>query len=225
MMEEAEMKNLRDSGSYVVGLQLAEEAREYAQEFNTNDTILLKALKHALMDSSLQISREKAEQVFELYREQRLEEQQEGESSRESGQEATQAEANMKASKAFLKENIAREGVKRSSTGLQYEVLQAGDGPSPDASDRVKVHYKGKLIDGTVFDNSYEREKPATFGVNQVIKGWQEGLQLMETGGKYKLYIPPRLAYGKGGAGEKIGPNEALIFTVELLEVMSGNNK
>jgi FKBP-type peptidyl-prolyl cis-trans isomerase len=87
------------------------------------------------------------------------------------------------------------------------------------------VHYRGKLIDGTVFDNSYKREKPATFGVNQVIKGWQEGLQRMKPGGKYKLFIPPRLAYGKGGAGEQIGPNQALIFTVELLEVVESGRK
>ena len=225
MLEQAEMQNLRDSGSYAVGLQLAEEAREYAREFDANDTMLLKALQDALVDSTMQLSREEAERAFELYEEKRQEQERAGESAVEQNDEPTQAERNMERSKAFLKENIAKDGVKRTSTGLQYKVLRSGSGASPGASDRVKVHYRGKLIDGTVFDNSYKREKPATFGVNQVIKGWQEGLQRMKPGGKYKLFIPPRLAYGKGGAGEQIGPNQALIFTVELLEVMESGKK
>ena len=225
MLEQAEMQNLRDSSSYAVGLQLAEEAREYAREFDANDTMLLKALQDALVDSTMQLSREKAERAFELYEEKRQEQERAGESAVEQNDEPTQAERNMERSKAFLKENIAKDGVKRTSTGLQYKVLRSGSGASPGASDRVKVHYRGKLIDGTVFDNSYKREKPATFGVNQVIKGWQEGLQRMKPGGKYRLFIPPRLAYGKGGAGEQIGPNQALIFTVELLEVMESGKK
>ena len=225
MLERAEMQNLRDSGSYAVGLQLAEEAREYAREFDANDTMLLKALQDALVDSTMQLSREEAERAFELYEEKRQEQERAGESAVEQDDEPTQAERNMERSKAFLKENIAKDGVKRTSTGLQYKVLRSGSGASPGASDRVKVHYRGKLIDGTVFDNSYKREKPATFGVNQVIKGWQEGLQRMKPGGKYKLFIPPRLAYGKGGAGEQIGPNQALIFTVELLEVVESGKK
>lgn len=225
MLEQAEMQNLRDSGSYAVGLQLAEEAREYAREFDANDTMLLKALQDALFDSTMQLSREEAERAFELYEEKRQEQERAGESAVEQNDEPTQAERNMERSKAFLKENIAKDGVKRTSTGLQYKVLRSGSGASPGASDRVKVHYRGKLIDGTVFDNSYKREKPATFGVNQVIKGWQEGLQRMKPGGKYRLFIPPRLAYGKGGAGEQIGPNQALIFTVELLEVMESGKK
>ena len=225
MLEQAEMQNLRDSGSYAVGLQLAEEAREYAREFDANDTMLLKALQDALVDSTMQLSREEAERAFELYEEKRQEQERAGESAVEQNDEPTRAERNMERSKAFLKENIAKDGVKRTSTGLQYKVLRSGSGASPGASDRVKVHYRGKLIDGTVFDNSYKREKPATFGVNQVIKGWQEGLQRMKPGGKYRLFIPPRLAYGKGGAGEQIGPNQALIFTVELLEVMESGKK
>ena len=225
MLEQAEMQNLRDSGSYAVGLQLAEEAREYAREFDANDTMLLKALQDALVDSNMQLSREEAERAFELYEEKRQEQERAGESAVEQNDEPTQAERNMERSKAFLNENIAKDGVKRTSTGLQYKVLRSGSGVSPGASDRVKVHYRGKLIDGTVFDNSYKREKPATFGVNQVIKGWQEGLQRMKPGGKYKLFIPPRLAYGKGGAGEQIGPNQALIFTVELLEVVESGKK
>src|SRR5699024_9767189 len=112
-----------------------------------------------------------------------------------------------------------KEGVKVTDSGLQYKVLKEGDGAQPDADDSVTVHYTGKLIDGTVFDSSRERGKPTTFPVNAVIPGWTEALQLMHEGAKYKLFIPPELAYGVRGAGAKIGPNEALIFEVELLKV------
>jgi len=120
---------------------------------------------------------------------------------------------------AFLAENKQREGVKTTDSGLQYEVLKEGDGPKPKASETVKVHYTGTLIDGTVFDSSVERGTPATFGVGQVIPGWVEGLQLMPVGSKWKLFIPSDLAYGPNGAGGRIGPNEALIFEVELLGI------
>ncbi len=121
--------------------------------------------------------------------------------------------------KAFLAENRSKEGVVVTSSGLQYQVLEEGDGPKPSATDRVTVHYRGTLIDGTEFDSSYRRGRPATFGLNQVIRGWTEGLQLMGVGSKYRLFIPSNLAYGKRGAGNLIGPDEALIFEVELLEI------
>jgi FKBP-type peptidyl-prolyl cis-trans isomerase len=121
--------------------------------------------------------------------------------------------------KKFLEDNGKRSGVKTTASGLQYEILTEGSGAKPVATDKVKVHYTGKLIDGTVFDSSVERGKPAIFGLNQVIKGWTEGLQLMSKGAKYKFYIPSELAYGEKGAGEKIPPLAALIFDVELLEI------
>lgn len=222
-VEEAEIQNLRDSGSYVLGQELGREARDLKTEYDANDTLLLKGLRDALLDSSTKIPRKMSDRIFELYEEQmKRERAQESESSVESDDKKKEsiAQRNKEKSKAFLKQNMAREGVSRTSSGLQYKVLEKGNGPSPGPDDKVKVHYKGKLIDGTVFDNSYERGGPATFQVGGVIKGWQEGLQLMKAGSKYRLYIPPRLAYGQGGAGEKIGPNETLIFTVELLEVM-----
>ena len=120
---------------------------------------------------------------------------------------------------AFLAENRSKEGVVVTSSGLQYQVLEEGDGPKPSATDRVTVHYRGTLIDGTEFDSSYRRGRPATFGLNQVIRGWTEGLQLMGVGSTYRLFIPSNLAYGKRGAGNLIGPDEALIFDVELLEI------
>lgn len=131
------------------------------------------------------------------------------------------AEANAKAAAAFLTTNASREGVMTTESGLQYEVLEAGDGPSPGADDQVQVHYRGTLIDGTEFDSSYSRGEPVTFGLGQVIPGWTEGLQLMNVGSKYKLYLPSELGYGSAGAGDTIGPNAALVFEVELLDIPS----
>lgn len=119
----------------------------------------------------------------------------------------------------FLAENAKREGVQVTASGLQYEVLEATIGQKPKATDTVKVHYEGTLIDGTVFDSSYERGEPIEFPLNGVIKGWTEGLQLMPVGAKYKLYIPYELGYGERGAGQNIPPYATLIFTVELLEI------
>lgn len=119
----------------------------------------------------------------------------------------------------FLAENAKREGVKTTASGLQYEVIESTLGQKPSATDKVRVHYEGTLIDGTVFDSSYKRGESITFGLNQVIKGWTEGLQLMSVGSKYKLYIPYDLAYGAQGAGGSIPPYAALIFTVELLGI------
>lgn len=130
-------------------------------------------------------------------------------------------EANKAAGEAFLAENGKRAEVKTTPTGLQYEVLTEGDGPKPEATDQVEVHYTGKLIDGTVFDSSVDRGIPATFGVTQVIPGWVEALQLMKAGSKWRLFIPSNLAYGPNGApGSPIGPNSTLIFDVELLKVI-----
>lgn len=131
------------------------------------------------------------------------------------------AEANAQASSAFLLENGVREGVTTTESGLQYEVIEQGDGATPGPDDSVEVHYRGTLIDGTEFDSSYARGESVTFGVGQVIAGWTEALQLMQVGSKYKLFIPSELAYGAGGAGDRIGPNSALIFEVELLDVPS----
>ena len=119
----------------------------------------------------------------------------------------------------FLAENAKREGVKTTASGLQYEVLEATIGQKPKASDSVRVHYEGTLIDGTVFDSSYKRGESIAFPLNGVIKGWTEGLQLMSVGSKYKFFIPYQLAYGERGAGASIPPYAALIFTVELLGI------
>ena len=129
-------------------------------------------------------------------------------------------EKNKTQGKRFLEENSKRESVKQTPSGLQYEIIKEGNGQKPLASDRVKVHYHGTLIDGTVFDSSVRRGEPATFGVTQVIQGWVEALQMMSVGSKWKLFIPHKLAYGAQGAGELIEPFSTLIFEVELLEII-----
>ncbi len=124
------------------------------------------------------------------------------------------------AGEKFLAENKTKEGVHTLKSGLQYKVLKEGKGAKPKATDTVKCHYEGRLIDGTVFDSSIRRNEPAEFPVNGVIAGWVEALQLMNVGAKWQLYIPSELAYGAHGAGQSIGPNETLIFDVELLDIL-----
>ncbi len=136
------------------------------------------------------------------------------------------AGANQAASETFLKENGAREGVTTTDSGLQYEVLASGEegAASPTLEDTVEVHYHGTLPDGTVFDSSVDRGQPATFGLQHIIKGWQEALPMMKEGDKWKIVVPPALGYGEQGAGGDIGPNQVLIFEIELLDVKGGED-
>ena len=127
---------------------------------------------------------------------------------------------NIAKGKAFLEENKKKENVVTLPSGLQYEVITEGNGKKPKATDRVRCHYEGTLIDGTLFDSSIKRGEPAVFGVNQVIPGWVEALQLMSEGAKWKLYIPSELGYGAHGAGEMIPPHSTLVFEVELIEML-----
>jgi FKBP-type peptidyl-prolyl cis-trans isomerase len=132
---------------------------------------------------------------------------------------AEQAETNMQEGEEFLAENKAKDGVVETASGLQYIVLAQGEGPSPVAADRVTVHYEGQLLDGKVFDSSYERGEPAEFLLSAVISGWTEGVQLMKVGSKYRFFVPSELGYGVRGAGQDIGPNATLIFEVELISI------
>ena len=189
--------------SYAIGLSMGQNlmgsgvtSLEYAD--------LAAGIKDVLEKNQPQISYQEAQQVLGKFFSE-LEEKIAGE-----------AKA---AGEAFLAENAKREGVKVTESGLQYEVLEETIGQKPKATDKVRVHYEGTLIDGTVFDSSYKRGESITFGLNQVIKGWTEGLQLMSIGSKYKLYLPYQLAYGERGAGANIPPYAALIFTVELLGI------
>lgn len=192
-----------DKISYALGLSMGQNLMSSGVEsLNYND--LAEGIKDVLEKQKPQISYQEAQQVlntFFLELEQKV------------------AGAAKAAGEQFLAENAKRAGVKTTASGLQYEVLEATIGQKPKATDKVKVHYEGTLTDGTVFDSSYKRGEPITFGLNQVIKGWTEGLQLMSIGSKYKLYIPYQLGYGAQGAGGSIPPYAALIFTVELLGI------
>jgi FKBP-type peptidyl-prolyl cis-trans isomerase FklB len=130
-----------------------------------------------------------------------------------------QGEVNKEKGKNFLEANKSKEGIVTTESGLQYKILEKGTGSSPKPTDTVKCHYKGTTIDGTEFDSSYQRGEPATFALNRVIKGWTEGVQLMKEGGKWQFFVPSELAYGERGAGQNIGPNEVLIFEIELLSI------
>ena len=130
------------------------------------------------------------------------------------------AQSNLEAGRAYMEDLSAKGEVQTTESGLQYIALETGEGESPVAADSVEVHYEGRLIDGTVFDSSFERGQTVTFGLTQVIPGWTEGLQLMKPGAKFKFIIPPELGYGEGGAGQMIGPNATLLFDVELIAVV-----
>jgi FKBP-type peptidyl-prolyl cis-trans isomerase FklB len=192
-----------DSVSYSLGVLMAQNLQR--QGFGEIDaTSMAAGISDVIAGKTLQIDPAQANTIVNEYLE---------------AQQMKQHGANKSAGEAFLTENAKRQGVTVLPSGLQYEVLKAGDGPKPAASNRVTVHYHGTLIDGTVFDSSVERGTPATFGVTQVIQGWVEALQLMPQGSKWKLYIPYNLAYGERAAGAKIQPFSALIFEVELISI------
>jgi FKBP-type peptidyl-prolyl cis-trans isomerase FkpA/FKBP-type peptidyl-prolyl cis-trans isomerase FklB len=159
------------------------------------------------------LSDEEIGQEMQAYQESRAAERE--------AEQAAAAEENAAAGEAFRAGNATAEGVVTTESGLQYKVLEAGEGPTPGAEDTVEVNYRGMLIDGTEFDSSYARGSSVSFGLNQVIPGWTEGLQLMPVGSTYQFVIPPELAYGAAGAGQQIGPNSTLIFEVELLGIPS----
>lgn len=167
-------------------------------------------------DDTKRMSREEIQQAMMEYQKSLQEEQ--------NKQVEEMSQKNMDAGKAFLAENSERDGVQTTESGLQFEVLEKGNGEQPSATDTVKVHYTGELLSGEVFDSSRERGQPVTFALNQVIPGWTEGLQLMSEGARYKLYIPSDLAYGPGG-NRSIGPNETLVFDVELLSINPEDGK
>ncbi len=192
-----------DSVSYSLGILLGQNLKSQGSE-KLAEQSLNAGIHDMLAGNEPKLSMDVANTIIQQYMQKKQEAQYQG---------------NIEAGKAFLEANAQREGVIILPSGLQYEVLKAGTGLQPGATDKVTVHYHGMLIDGTVFDSSVERGQPATFGVNQVISGWTEALQLMTEGSKWKLFIPADLAYGARGAGQKIGPYATLIFEVELLKV------
>ncbi len=205
-----ELKTFDDSLSYAIGMRLHDIYISDGLSKET-DSLLVKAAFNDMVGGTAILTAEQEEQVIMQFFTKKQEEQQK--------EQAKQYEETKNAGETFLAENAKRPEVKTTESGLQYEVITEGKGNKPAATDVVKVHYKGTLIDGTVFDSSYDRGEPAEFPLNGVIKGWTEGLQLMSVGSKYKLYIPYQLGYGERGAGGTIQPYSALIFDVELLEI------
>ena len=193
-----------DKFSYAIGLGIGQNLLSMgAQGINVND--FAQAVSDVLNRKETAISHNEAREIVNKYFEEL---------------EAKMNAENIEKGKAFLAENAKKEGIITLPSGLQYQVLQEGNGKKPSATDRVKCHYEGTLIDGTLFDSSIKRGQPAVFGVNQVIKGWVEALQLMSEGSKWRLFIPSELAYGAQQAGEMIPPHSTLIFEVELIEVL-----
>jgi len=200
--------------SYIIGRDLA---RNFAQQgLELDIDTLAAALKEGLSGQPSRLTQEQMQTAMQQLQEQLGG----GEDDQDDDETPNPNSMNNKAEgEAFLAENKNKPGITTLPSGLQYEVLTEGTGPKPTLRSSVTTHYHGTLINGTVFDSSYQRGQPATFPVNGVIAGWTEALQLMPEGSKYRLYIPSDLAYGKRGAGRDIGPDSALVFDVELLKV------
>ncbi len=195
--------------SYAIGLDIGNNLRSLGTDIDID--ILVQAIRDTLeRDKSLMTQAEMIKAMQEFSNQLQA---------KDSGHTAEDAEKNRIEGEAFLSTNQKKPGVTTTASGLQYKIIKEGGGPKPAATDEVTVHYRGTLIDGTEFDSSYKRDKPATFPLNGVIAGWTEGLQLMNKGSKFEFYIPSELAYGSRGAGDKIGPNATLIFEVELLSI------
>lgn len=205
----AKPESMLDRASYGIGFNLGSTLSEQGIEANVD--LLSRGIRDGLNGSEslleqaeIQAALTELQSVVETAMEEKM---------------SRAAETNLAEGIAFLETNGQRPEVQTTASGLQYEVLVTGEGSKPSSTDTVSVHYKGTLLDGTVFDSSYDRGQPATFPLNRVIPGWTEGLQLMTVGSKYKLFIPSELGYGAQGAGQDIGPNATLVFEVELLEI------
>ncbi len=206
---DVELKSFEQKLSYMLGQQIGNNIKESPTEIDID--IFVSGIRDSLKGNKSLLSDEETNQVRQEFSRQVQETRNQ--------KMAALSGKNLKDGEAFLAENKKKEGIVTTDSGLQYKVLKQGDGPKPQSTDKVTVHYRGTLLDGTEFDSSYKRGQPASFQVGGVIRGWTEALQLMNVGSKYQLFIPAGLAYGQRGAGQRIGPNSMLIFDVELLNI------
>lgn len=207
------LSSLKEQISYIIGRDMA---RNFSQQgLDLDVDILAASMKEGLSGEPSRLSQEQVQEAMtQLQQQMGGPEAEDDDTSNDADMSNNKAEG-----EAFLTENKNKPGITTLPSGLQYEVLTEGSGRKPGPTSQVTTHYHGTLLNGNVFDSSYQRGQPATFGVNQVIAGWTEALQLMPEGSKWRLYIPSDMAYGKRGAGRDIGPDSALIFDVELLKV------
>jgi len=204
------LKTDKDKVSYSLGLEIGKSFKALKNDIDLN--ILWQGFSDSVNEHKLLLSTEESQAVKREFLSRIKQERQ--------SKMKNAAEENRKEGMTFLLDNKTKAGVITTQSGLQYKIIRKGDGPKPKSSDQVKVHYRGSLINGEEFDSSYKRGTPATFRLDAVIKGWQEGLQLMSPGSKYEFFIPSELAYGERGAGSMIGPNATLLFEVELLDII-----
>lgn len=209
-VEKSELTTPQQRTSYSLGANIGGNLKRQVADLDLDAKMLAAGVADALAGKSA-LSEAEIEEALGAFQKEMQDKAQ--------ARQKAEGEANARKGEAFLAANAKKDGVKTTASGLQYKVLKAGTGKSPKATDVVKVHYHGTLIDGTVFDSSVQRGEPVSFPVEGVIPGWVEALQLMKEGGKWQLVIPAKLAYGEQGAGGPIGPNSTLIFDVELLAI------
>jgi FKBP-type peptidyl-prolyl cis-trans isomerase len=202
--------------SYCLGLDMGRNFKELKVDVDLD--MLVDGIRDGIKGSDPKLDRNRQRAIMIAFQKEMLNRRKEIMEERQKLREKM-AEVNKEKGRAFLKENAKRKGIKTTESGLQFLVIKEGSGPSPKPTDTIKVNYKGTLLDGTEFDSTYIKGEPAVFKVQSVIPGWIEGIQLMKVGGKYKFFIPPDLAYAYRGAEPDIGPNETLIFEVELLGI------
>lgn len=203
------LKDLKQKISYIIGQNIGRQMKN--DELEIDVEVLARGLKDALAGAPSLLGEAEVQAAMQEFQQLMM--------AQDNDRAKTVSDKNKREGEEFLAANKAREGVVTLPSGLQYRVLQKGTGPSPKATDTVRTHYRGTLLDGTVFDSSYDRGQPASFGVNQVIAGWTEALQLMKVGDRWQVFVPASLAYGERGAGEDIGPNATLVFEIELLGI------